>query len=119
MMFPSRERRHPCDVFPGMVFFIVDRNVGPDRPDVDVLDGPYTVICNFNDRGDDSGGIGGRFHILLLGPDCILRWREQELGWIRRIIDPVWEERHERECAEARKRETQARLLDAAMALGA
>jgi len=113
--FPSKERRHPCDVFPGMVFYIVDTLWKPTGEEP-LLDGPYTVLCNFNDRGPGSRSEG--YNILLLGPGPRLVWREQ-LGWIRRIVDPVWEEREARRIAAARARELAERLTDTALALGA
>lgn len=36
---------------------------------------------------------GGYTKYLLLGAGPILRWHVGQLGWIRRIADPVWEER--------------------------
>ena len=117
MFFPSKERVHPADVFPGMVFFIVDTQWGQGAlVGTDLLDGPFTVLCNFNDRGEGSRSEG--YNILLLGPGPRLVWREQ-LGWIRRVADPVWEARWERRMAEDRARELAARLTDTALALGA
>lgn len=97
--YPPREQRSPVDVFPGMTFFFQpDPNVNTasfNRMMDDARDGlditvPWTVIG----KEQVTKISGGYVRYLLLGPGPTLHWFEGRLGWIRRVADPVWEERY-------------------------
>ena len=91
--FPEREQRHHSDIFPGMTFYFVENPNSPGlldtlEQDFD-LNVPWTVIT----KDFTTKMSGGYWKFLLLDPGPTLKWHDGGLGWIRRVADPVWEER--------------------------
>lgn len=80
--YPQQERRHHSDVFPGMMFYFIASLDYSEQ----VFIGAYTVVGK-------SPLMDGTCMLLLLTPVTTLVWHKPQLGWIRRICDPVWEER--------------------------
>ncbi len=94
MQFPDREQRHYSDIFAGMTFYFVPNPNGTSGfmdPDEEEFDHtmPWTVIA----KEYHTKMSGGYWRFLLLGPGPTLKWHDGQLGWIRRVGDPVWEER--------------------------
>jgi len=109
MNFPERERRHHSDIFAGMMFCFVE---GPDKekPTFVTLDDggvdrtkPQMVIGK--EYVQKFSGGWWRYLLLGPGPDGLphLAWFEGNLHWIKRIADPVWEERERDELQKQRK----------------
>ena len=96
--YPEREQRHHSDIFAGLTFyFMPDPNAGTvnfnrlmdeQREEVDITV-PWTVVG----KEYVTKLSGGYWRYLLLGPGPSLVWYEGRLGWIKRVADPVWEER--------------------------
>lgn len=95
MDFPTYEQRSHVDIFPGMLFYFVRNPPARDKPiftDPDPAfdkDGAWLVLCKeYVEKTSYS-----HWKYLLFGPGPIVKWHIGQLGWIRRVVDPVWEER--------------------------
>lgn len=95
MEFSVREQRHHTDIFPGMFFFFV-KNPNPGTQLFDDNDLDRTVPWMVIHKEYRTKIHGGFWAYLLLGPDMRLVWHEGHLQWIRRVADPVFEERSAR-----------------------
>jgi len=102
MEFPEREQMSHVDIHAGMMFYFVrNPNLKPgEKPlftDPDPVfwseDVPWIVIGKEYDPGMPDVVVKGYWRYLLLGPGPTLRWHMGSLGWVRRVADPVWEER--------------------------
>lgn len=102
MKFPEREQRHHSDIFAGLMFYFV-RNpnlkdgekplfTDPDPAFFD-HDVPWLVLGKEFVDTSPSPHTNSYWRFLLLGPGPTLKWHVGHLGWIRRVADPVWEER--------------------------
>lgn len=97
-MFPEREQRNHIDVYGGMLFYFVpglgDFEATHRRPWVE-SNIAWTVVHKERIPDDESRPYCSRgWRYLLLGNGRLV-WHDGHLGWIRRIADPVWEERYE------------------------
>jgi|SRR5579885_1457022 len=99
MNFPEREQLNHEDIYPGMMFFFVREKVEGDKPlftDPNPVfwesETPWTVIGK-EYVPEPRNAFVGHWRFLLLGASARLAWHEGKFGWIRRIADPVWEER--------------------------
>jgi hypothetical protein len=95
MDFPKREQRNHNDIFPGLTFYFVDNPNGADMifdRDAEQFDRTCAWIVIGKERVVKLDG--GYWRYLLLGAGPTLRWHDGQLGWIRRIADPVWEARY-------------------------
>lgn len=95
--FPSREKRSHVDVFPGLAFYFVGTDSLARKATFGMWDehtyvagALWTVIHKqtFTSRAP-------RF--LLLGNGGLV-WHDGTFGFIRRVADPVWEERYANGC---------------------
>lgn len=95
--YPEREQRHHTDIFAGMTFYFVQNpNVRPgDKPLFTDPDEEWSRDCAWTVIAKEFivKMSGGYWQYLLLGPGPTLKWHIGQLGWIRRVADPVWEER--------------------------
>lgn len=105
MNFPEQEQLNHVDIFSGMSFFFV-RNSGlkdNEKPlflDPDPVfwdDTKMWTVIGKEYMDEPLTAMRGRWKFLLLGPNSTLRWHHGQLGWIKRVADPVWEERYQRE----------------------
>lgn len=95
----DREQRNYVDVFAGMMFYFLPSTSPVDQLNRQTMDVtvPWMVIGKEIERRDGSDYFNSSFRserYLLLGHSTTLRWHTGNLGWIRRIADPVWEERY-------------------------
>lgn len=87
------ERRSWYDIYHGMMFYFVPEPdmaspyFAPIDPDID-RNVPWTVVT----KEHIPGVFGSKWKLLLLGPDSTLVWHDAQLGWIRRVADPVSDE---------------------------
>ncbi len=99
MDFPPHEQRSHVDVHAGLMFYFVD-NPNPAKPLFQTLDDgevdrtkPWMVLG----KEYVEKFSGGYWRYLLLGPgndgQPRLVWFDGSLQWIRRVADPVYEER--------------------------
>ena len=99
-MFPEREQRNHIDIYAGMMFYFVRTHAGfgfePEyrKPWV-ASDIAWTVIHKERAGGEPGSGETSHWRYLLLGSGRLV-WYGGDLGWIRRVADPVWEERQTR-----------------------
>lgn len=93
--FPDREQRHHSDIFPGLTFYFVRNPNANDKPLFTDPDPAFSKDCVWMVIGKEyvQKLSGGYWQYLLLGSGPTLQWHTGQLGWIRRVADPVWEER--------------------------
>jgi hypothetical protein len=94
-VFPEREQRNHIDIYAGMMFYFVPTWAAfePEFRKTWVESNIAWTIIHKELIGPNEGlVIGTRY--LLLGNGRLV-WHVGHLGWIRRVADPVWEERYE------------------------
>ena len=98
MNFPEREQRNHSDIFPGLTFYFVKNpNLKPgEKPLFTDPEPDFDQTCAWTVIGKEriTKVSGGYVRYLLLGAGPTLRWHEGQLGWIKRVADPVWEARY-------------------------
>lgn len=111
MKFPDLEQLNHEDIFAGMMFVFAREQVREqDKPlftDPDPafwVEGATWMVIGKEFVPEPTNAFRGHWRFLLLGPDARLRWHEGRFGWIRRIADPVWEERDARDRLDAEVR---------------
>lgn len=96
--YPDREQRHHSDIFPGLTFYFVRNPNAYDKPPfTDPDETRWGSDCAWLVIGKEyvTKLSGGYWKYLLLGAGPTLSWHHGQLGWIRRVADPVWEERYD------------------------
>jgi len=99
MQFSDREQRNHVDIEPGMMFFFMrnpNRRAQDDGPlytDPDDEEFDHSVPWIVIGKEYVTKLSGGYWRYLLLGPGPTLKWNEGQLGWIRRVADPLWDDR--------------------------
>lgn len=96
--YPDREQRNHIDIFPGLTFYFVrNPNSRGNKPlFTDPEDEWLNSGCAWLVIGKEYVPKldGGYWKFLLLGAGPTLKWHDGQFGWIRRVADPVWEERY-------------------------
>lgn len=100
MKFPEREQRHHMDIHPGLMFYFVDNPNARSGPVFTDPDPEFDKACAWMVIGKEyvEKMSGGWWRYLLLGAGPTLKWHEGQLGWIRRVADPAWEELYNKGC---------------------
>jgi len=95
LKFPDHEQRNHIDIYTGMMFYFVPKSSHSTSEAFETEQRKPWVESNIawtviHKELTDSPSICWRF--LLLGAGKLI-WHTGPLGWIRRVADPVWEER--------------------------
>lgn len=99
MKFPDYEQRNHVDIYPGLtLYFVRNPNAGNKPLFTDPDPEWWESNCTWTVIGKEYAQklSGGYWRYLPLGAGPTLKWHDGQLGWIRRVADPVWEERANR-----------------------